>query len=226
MTHYGALIDSGTGAVLTISPFDTVIGVLHEFTPDSTRATHVNHPNYKRSLLHDEPFFLARARADEYPSWTWQKAARTFVKTHPDVLTPHLIARSALASAKANALTTVIRKINLARFDLRSGIEMQDLVYLRKHDEARRFKESGYDEDTAHVYPYVLQYADFMAISPKEAAEDILFKARLADDELLKTELLRLRYWKRIRESNDPVEIPAIIKDFRRDCVHSSPLDT
>ena len=134
------------------------------------------------------------------------------------MLTDDLRFKSHLAARKVIFLYHMMRSITAARNSLRTGINFQETVYLTKKLQARDFKKSGYDEDSIMEYPYVLQYADLKNLSLRQAADDILFMSRLADDLLAKTELLRLRYWSRVREATHPDELVKIESDFMQDC--------
>ncbi len=79
------------------------------------------------------------------------------------------------------------------------------------------FRESGYDESMAIECPYVLQYADFSGISLQQAADDILLKSKFDRDLLMKTELLRLKFFRRIKEAQKPEEVALVIRDFFND---------
>ena len=91
------------------------------------------------------------------------------------------------------------------------------MVYFTKKIQAQDFKDSGYNEALAATYPYVFQYAEIASISPRQAAEDIIRKAQAGETLFVKTELLRLRYFKKIREAKTPQEVGVIHEEFLRD---------
>lgn len=218
MPIYSALLDSNTQIVLALSDNISAIVFLNECMSDTSHAVSVNYPNYTKSLFHEKPFFLAREKPEHYPRWTWKEKTRTFVKTRPDVLTDGLIARSRLAVSKHGAISRIIVNLNQACYKVRTGFEFQETVYLTKKLQAQKFKDSGYDENVIMEYPYVLHYADYAGIPLKEAADDILFQAKLDDQHLANTELLRLRYFNKVRDATKPEQLPAIFEEFLRDC--------
>ena len=219
MLAYNALLDSNTQAVLALSTGISGIVFMAECMNDTSLASAVNYPNYtKARLFRKEPFFLLSLSLDKYPEWTWKWTERKFVRTLPNALTEDLRAKSRLAIAKLEAITRITHNINVARYKVRMGLGLQETVYLTKKIQAQRFKDSGYDEGTIMEYSYVLQYADYAGISLKEAADDILFKARLDDQFLANTELLRLRYFNKIRNAANSGQLPGVMEEFMRDC--------
>lgn len=212
MATYSALVDSSTNVVLAVSSHVSAIVFLNEFMPDTGHATRVHYPNYPDSL------FIASCSPEECPEWTWDRITRTFKTTRPSLINESLRTRARLANAKLNAVSKVITSLSEARYKVRTGIEFQETVYLTKKWQAQRFKDLGYNENSIMEYPYVLQYADFAGITLKQAADDILFKASLDDQHLANTELLRLRYFNKIRDATKPEQLPPIMEEFKRDC--------
>lgn len=222
MTRWHAVLDAGTNAVLTIVPSVSGSVFVHQCTLDSIRATSVNIPHYSYSWIRSEPFFLARLNPKEYPGWIWVKKKRQFISNRPDAITSEMIARSLLATAKGAAIIQIFRILNAVRDPVRTGLDFQDRVYLTKERQAILFKESGYDENLVLEVPYVFQYADIARITPKQAANEILFQAKLDSDLLLKTELLRLKYFRALRGASAPAEVSDILWRFNHESTRSS----
>jgi hypothetical protein len=214
MHGYTGLFDVNTKALLTLSSMPTVITFLHEATMDSGIVVNVNFPNYKES------FELATAPSEEYSSWAWDRTNRLFQKINPALLTQEVRLRSRLASRKRDVLYTIIRGINIARYPVATGILLQETVYLNKKIQAERFKDKGYPEERAIEYPLVMQQADFAGVSMQAAADDILFKAKLDDELLGKTELLRLKYFNAVKKAATLEELKSMDKEFTRECFH------
>jgi hypothetical protein len=208
---YNALIQIGTNVLLALHTSSAVIGFLRKCTSDTFHATYVNYPNYT------DAFFLLGVPTAQYPEWTYDEKARVFVPTHADLLTPNLRSISQLAVAKGECLAIVLRNLNNARLRKSTGIAFQETIYHIKRLEAQAFRTGGYDEQTLMQYPYLLQYSDYAGISPREAADEILLKARLAEDETAKTEFLRMKYFKKIRDARQPEELAPIQEEFMRD---------
>jgi len=181
----------------------------------------VNSPHYRSSLIHDEPFFLARSDPEYYPEWEWNKKERRFSARKPDDVTVELRARSRLATAKCRAIAEIINTINTLRQPMRTDMTLQESVYLIKRMQAQAFKDANYDQKMVMEIPYVVQYADLASISFKEAADNILFRAQLDDGYLAKTELLRLKYFDLVREASEPAQIPSIMKQLKIDSYSS-----
>jgi hypothetical protein len=205
---YNILCDSGNDMVLAMSHNPSAIILAHECTPDSYKFTDVTHPNYKKD------FPLLSVRGDSFAEWSWQNKARKFIKTNPELLTQEYIERSRLAGSKVRAFELLIYGLNMARQPVRTGVDFQETVYLIKKAEAAAFKATGYDESRLFEYPYVLQYADFAKIPAKEAADAILFSAKLDEQLLMRSELLRLKYFKKVKDATSPEEMKTIIDGF------------
>lgn len=206
---YTLLTDLATGAVLAVSYHPAAISFLKQTMPDTEYVPNANYPKYAFS------FPLVVMPPEQYHLWAWTRS-RELVPIRPDVITDRLKERSALAVAKRNVLNRVINDINAAR-SRRLGIVLQDHIYLLKSHEAQRFKANNYDESDILSYPYVLQYADVAGISMRDAADDIIFKAKMSNDELARTEFLRLKFFGKIRDAQTPAELPAISEEFTRE---------
>lgn len=209
--QYGTLTDADSNVLLTVTPNSTALAFLQECTPGIKHSAAVNFPAYP------DPFFLASISPEEYPEWTFGRD-KVFRKTPQEMLTPEIRQRSRLLTAKVLFLRDLMISLSRAREKVSMGIASQSTVYLLKRIQAQRFKDSGYNEGTILEIPFVVHYADLVNIPLKQAADDILFKAKLDDDLLSKTETLRLKYFRQIREVTAPEEIPEIMRRFRVDC--------
>ncbi len=215
MASYSGLFDYKTKILLTISGYPAVIAFLAEGALDASAIHAIDYPNYK------ETFFLASIPPEQYVQWKWDARERIFKKTEPALITDNLRERSQLAVGKAYAIGSIMSGLARARYQFSKGIILQETVYLTKKLQAQAFRDSGYDEDRLIEYPYVVQYADMAGISLRQAADDIIFKAKLADDGLAKTEFLRLKYFDLVRKTKGAGELDAIVKQFLLDCFYS-----
>jgi hypothetical protein len=172
-------------------------------------ANGVNWPNYRRQ------FPLINKNPRIYPEWTWDWETRLFSPTPKELLTAELRQRSALAVKKCRALWEISYELSVARYPVWSGLLMQETVYIAKKTQAQRYKDLGCPETDAVSYPYVLQYADFSGLTMRAAADEILFKARLDEDLLSKSEFLRLKYFNLVKDAMTTSEIDPILKRFR-----------
>lgn len=208
---YNALIDVGTNALLAIDGSTAALAYVTECIPDTAYIRDVSFPGAR---------FVAKIfhRTDDLPAWTWDRQKRRFVPTKREVQTASLLEKSRLARAKLTTIETMLKHINRIRFKVASGLLLQESIYERKRDEAARFKASGYEEARIAEFPYVLQYAEFAGIDFRQAADEILLKARIAHDALAKTELLRLRNFKKVKDAKDPADLPALLDAFYSEC--------
>ncbi len=224
MDTWYALLDIGTKAVLTISQRQSAMVFLRECTIDTALSNGVNTPRYTHSWIHKEPFFLARLRPEFYPEWTWDVQSRSFRKTLPELVTPALRARSRLATVKVRTISQMMSQVSMTRQHFQSGVDFQETVYLTKKAQAQQFVQNGYDESDILNIPYVLQYADLKGLSLRQAAEDILFRAKLDDELLARTELLRLTYFEKVKQATNPDDLPRILSAFHTAAFRSRPV--
>jgi hypothetical protein len=112
--------------------------------------------------------------------------------------------------------------LSSTRMDMLTGVNFQDYVYIEKTAQARAFKASGYDEDRIFEFPYVLQYADFVGISLQQATDDILLKRSFDEEILVKTELIRLKYFNKVKQAQDITTFPDIYAQFMKDTYRSA----
>lgn len=212
---YYALLDSPTRILLTISSAPSPIAFLNECIPDTISRSAVEYPNYMGLFSR---FYLASIWSKDYPKWTWDTKSRKFIKTNKSLISRSILEKSRLAESKRNIISKIMNSLTNVRNKVGTGVAFQEAVYLTKRMQAHGFKESGYAEELIMKYPYVLQYADYAKLSLKQAADDILFKAKLDDGLLAKTELMRLTYFNKVRKATDPNQLPAIYEKFIRDC--------
>ncbi|HTR18616.1 MAG TPA: hypothetical protein VMH91_01385 [Candidatus Paceibacterota bacterium] len=208
--RYGALLD-GEKRLLTISPYPSTLVFLEECTSGSFYVQEVNYPNYPDS------FFLEGVPSESYPEWTWTNE-RLFVRTPSEQVTDALRGQASLTTEKGKVVGRIMTTISASRDRVGTGVAFQETVYAMKAAQAKGFKDSGYDEQRLLEFPFVVQYADFANIDPKQAANDILFKSQMDEDQLAKTELLRLRYFNNAREAKTVEELTATLQRFYKDC--------
>ncbi|QQG38136.1 MAG: hypothetical protein HYS26_01105 [Candidatus Kaiserbacteria bacterium] len=205
------LVEYGTHIVLAFDTTAPGIVFLNECTGDTIGAYGIQYPHYRDSL------FLTTTGPAEYPTWTWNFEQRLFEQTPPKLLTKEIREKSALAVGKLKVVQTIMRNISRLRLRFETGISLQDSVYLEKRIEALSFKNAGYDEVVLPEYPHVLLYADYAGLSPRQAADDIIFKSKIATEQLAKTELLRIIYFNKIKKAKAVAELDAITETFFRD---------
>src|SRR5262249_28927737 len=172
MVIHSALLDFSTNVVLAISPRVFAIEFLSECMPDTLHAPFVHHPNYVHSA------FFASLTPEDWPSLTWDLRERKFVDTPASVATEQLRCRARLAAGKLDVIERITDNLNVARYKLRTGVDHQDVVYLNKRREAKKLRNSQYDEEIVGDCPFVAQYADYANVSLQQATEDILLKAK------------------------------------------------
>lgn len=212
MPSYHALLDIGTHSLLAVSKYAPVVVFLVEAIPNSYLQYNVNFPTSSNE------FPILALDPSQYPEWVWEgDAGRKFSPAPQDIQTEDIRVRSRLAIAKMDIIGKIMWGISDMRAIVGTGTIFQETVYMNKRREAERLKENGYSNEALHEFPYVLQYADYSGISIKDAAEEILFRAKLDDQLLAKTEILRIRYFDRVKKATTPEEVHLIIDDYKRD---------
>jgi hypothetical protein len=206
----GILTVLDTGIVLAVSKYrvDPLVP-LSECTDNSHFWASVNYPNY-----YPGNFFLRSMPPEDYPKWTWNWMTRLFSPTQPHLITEEVREMSRLAVSKTDAFNRMMLNINLARDELQTGTNFQETVYLQKRMQAQAFKNAGYDENMTADIPYVVQHADLTGLSLRHAAGEILFKAKLDDECLLRTEAIRLTYFNKVKEAKKPEVLQGILDGF------------
>lgn len=212
MQRYHALVDYASNAILTMGANAQVIRFLEECISESQPILSINAPNYGSPF---KRLLFASIRPKAYPQWIWDKKKRILTKTN--AVSQNLQEKSRLAEGKRKLLATITGHLNSARSKVIPGVLFQDTIYLKKQLQAASFRSSGYDEDSILEFPYVAQYADYAGISYKEAADDILLKAKLDDQQIANTELLRLKFFNEVKKAASLEELPHILKEFRSD---------
>jgi hypothetical protein len=203
-----ALVDAETWALLALSDYPYVCSVLAKSPLHRAEDVYgVNWPNYR------DNFAIAKEKV--YPVWRWNPQTRVFEPTPELMVTPELKQRSVLAVKKTRALWEVVYELSAGRYTGWRGLVLQETVYFGKRLQAQKFKDDGYPDDDVARYPYVLQWAEFAEVTPRVAADEILFKAQLDDDLLSKTEYLRLKYFKLLNEAVTVEELEPILTEFR-----------
>lgn len=211
MPKYHGLLEDVSGIVLTISPYVAPIFFLKDSIPNTHDACSMQRPNYR------EAFPLASVDPIDYPRSSWDSKNKTLKETPGHLLTPDILARSHIATVKRDAISKIMRSISKARYQTDKGVAFQETVYLTKKNQAQRFKDSGYNENLLLEFPYVLQDSEYEGMTMRQAADNILFRAKLDDDLLAKTEFLRRKYFNRVKTANTDEELSTIIEDFYRD---------
>jgi len=218
---YYVLLDSSTSILLTIGSNHSSIAFLNECMPDTIAKSAVEYPNYTGFFSR---LFLARIKPKDYPKWTWDNKNRKFIKTNKNLISRSILDKSRVAESKRDIISKIMIHLTNARNKVGIGVAFQETVYLTKKMQAQEFKNFGYAEDLIMDFPYVLQYADYAKLSLKQAADDILFKAKLDEGLLAKTELLRLTYFNKVKKATDPDQLPAVYEEFIRDCYVTPPV--
>lgn len=207
MRSFCAVLDIETKAVVALGTNPGVMVQVQESTPETIMYVGVEFPNY----LQDFP--LVQLERGRYPEWVWSRKHRTFTRSD----TPPTLgvrARSALAMCKVDALSRIARKISRSRSQLRAGVDFEESVAILKRTEARRFKDTGYDEARIFEFPFLMEYADYAGVSYTQAAKDVALASRMEEEILAKTEIVRLKYVALVKKASTKEELDRILVEF------------
>jgi hypothetical protein len=214
--NYGVLLDSQTNRVLAVGTNYSALTFVKNCMPDTHCRLFIDGSKYKKFFSSD--FFLVLEKPESYPIWIWDTKKQTFKKTASDSVDELLRNNAILASRKLSVIGRIMGILSSVRYEVSTGVMLQESVYLSKRIQAKEFKDAGYDEKLIVNYPYVFQYADFLGTTFKQAADEILLKAKFDDDLLAKTELLRLTYFEKVKKADTAEQLNVILRDFIRVC--------
>lgn len=211
---YFALIDSSTDVLLALSTDGSLIANATTYIPGSICMPHVDKPNYKKSFLWRNPFFIASLPEKEYPQWTWSLMKRVFTPTPVQALTKEIQQRSALAVSKIEILEKIRTHINIVREELRSGTYLDETVQHLRKEQALAYSAAP---DSSERFPLVFQWASINHLTPQEAAEDMLLMTKISEEKLIRSEMLYQRHVANVRKATLQ-ELPSIYEQFLREC--------
>lgn len=203
------LIDNETNSLLVVGKNFNSMSFLKEYTLDTMLI------NLKSSKGLEEYFFDKLMSLESCYLLSWDFKSNSFIKSKNNL--HFLREKSVLTRSKYSYLSTIMSDIVSYRNRITKTLAYQEMVYLRKRFQAERFKDRGYPENELLDFPYVLQYADLKKISLKDSADQILFQATLQDEMFSKTELLRLKFFNKIREASSVFEVEETYKEFLLD---------
>ncbi len=209
LPFYSALIDTSTAVLLCVRKEAPITAFLAKAITEAEQIFNVNFPYYM------ERFPLATANPYTYPGLMWDMNIRKFLPTPEKVLTDELRYRSALAVKKANVLHEFIQTIIFGRHNVWSGLPMQESIYMAKRLQAQRYKDKRCPKDDFN-YPYIRQFAELSGLTMRAAADEILFKAQLDDYVLAKSELIRMKYFRLLKDAKDIDGVEQVIARFRK----------
>lgn len=117
--------------------------------------------------------------------------------------------------AKVASMLTFNAVLNSIRSSIIKPLVSQDVVYARKLSEAQAILASK-SEDTS-LYPYMSQYAMLKGVSLQDAAKTVVAASKAADDVLLQTEGLRMKYLSQYEEAVTADDVAAVTKAYRQE---------
>lgn len=111
----------------------------------------------------------------------------------------------------------ITNRINFARVKTSPLLDSQSLVYEEKYRQARLFVDSGYSDSVLHDIPMVLDYADLDSCDARQAANQIVLKHQMMMDHLARTERLRIKFLRELREINTAESLTALKEKMHKE---------
>ena len=131
-----------------------------------------------------------------------------------EIMTVDEIYNSYLIWVKAVLLNDILSTIETLRIEDVSTLQYQELIYAEKYRQAKEVIDKGIVEDSDNKYYYVNDWADINNYSLCESAKDIVLNYECIQHRLAKTEYVRTKFIKMIRDETDLANMPKILKDF------------
>lgn len=122
-----------------------------------------------------------------------------------------------LLAGRARYLRRVTRVVSMARKRVAPSELYGELVDYLRREQALKFRAANYDETIIKDCLFVFQYAQVKNITPRAAADEIIFRFSLFESELWKTEEVRLKYYDLFSKAPTVGELHEIYQDFIRE---------
>jgi hypothetical protein len=209
--EYFALQDINSGAILTISKNFQTLNYISDFFMDTMIMA------FPSTNYFDRKFYDGLIESGESYKFTVPKYNhKPIMLGTPDL---KMKEKSELVTYKHKKFSEMYQALEIRRIrqSHKRALAFQEIIYVHKKMQATEFLAKGCPEDKILDYPYVKQYADYKKLSSKQAAEDILFKSKLNDNYLARTESIRLKHFNIMKNANSKEEIDAAHKGFVAD---------
>jgi hypothetical protein len=131
--------------------------------------------------------------------------------------TKEILSHCELLSSRSRYLNRVTRVVTRARNRFAPSEKYADLVEILRRDQAVKFRDAGYDESMIQDCLFVFQYAQVKKMTPQEAAEEIIFRFKLFEASLWKTEEIRMKYYDLFSNAKTVEETHEFFQEFIRE---------
>lgn len=128
-----------------------------------------------------------------------------------------LAQRCELLLSRVRYLNRVVRVITRARNRFAPSEKYGEFVDFLRKEQAVLFRDSGYNMELIKDCLFVFQYAQVKKISPKEAADEIIFQFSLFEAALWKSEEIKLKYFDLFSAAASIEDTHEIFQDFVRE---------
>lgn len=205
------LIDASTNAVLLTCDNVAIAYQLGNFLFDTALK-----PVWSKNIFHR--FFLRQlANSSEPYKYVWLDSRKEVLINRN--VNEAVRAKSQFVQKFYKIFKEIYQVIEYRRLreSGKTTLAFQELIYAAKRAEAERFRDHNYNVENILDFPYILQYAELKNISHKQAADEIIFKSKLSNNMLAKTEFMRLKHFGLLKEAKTIEELEEVHKNFKID---------
>jgi len=161
---------------------------------------------------------LYRLSADSLVNYLFHRQSNSIVKVAKLKAPPKELSQlSELLLARARYLNRVTRVVTRARNRVAPSEKYGELIDFLRKEQALLFRNSGYNEELIQNCLFVFQYAQVKKMTPKEAADEIIFQYNLFEAALWKTEEIKLKYFDLFSNAQTVKQTHEIFQDFVRE---------
>lgn len=196
--------DYSTYRIAAFSPWVTTVNTLNETNINTVVRYWQNYPQYK----------ILPIDCTVEKSWLckWEESQSKWILTEENFSEEELYS-FVLMTEKAAILDEIYQRILHYRRPVMNSLNLQDVVYLMKYNEAVEIKNSKTIDDPWQ-WPLVNDYANLQGSDIRTAAEEIIFQHKIFKTRLSNTETIRIRYTRAVKECTDIFELDNIINQF------------
>lgn len=173
-----------------------------------------------KPILHskDTVGYLRSIPPEELPNYLFHRQSGAVVKIkNPKPITEKQKNTCILLAGRARYLRRVTRVVSQARKRVAPSELYGELVDYIRREQALKFRASGYNEDLIQECLFVFQYAQVKKITPRAAADEVIFRFSLFQADLWKTEEVKLKYYDLFANAANLEDLHDIFQDFIRE---------
>jgi|APGre2960657468_1045069.scaffolds.fasta_scaffold17624_3 hypothetical protein len=204
---YHSLIHIPTGRPLCISYWEAVPNILAESTLNTTQRFWVNSVTgsvITKDFDSSNPWL-----------WQWDSSQIKYLKSDPSLTFDEKYFYILIAE-KAAVLDIILHKLqHYRRMFSHDYLFQQDIYRLKANESLEIIKNKITDMNGD--FPFTEAYAEFEGIDLQTAAQSINIQDKFFQTRMLNTEMLRLKYLRKIKDCSDVQQLHPILNDFYKE---------